>query len=156
MVRSGTELVNAVVKLYEELLSPGSIVDKYNSLVDEYRKLLSTRVRISIPMLGQLKIKPRKFKKFVPLPLPHCVEDVWEFDRVYFSDRICLVGGSGGVGYRDSCYPDEISFEGLMEVVCNIGDILESMRADIGMAVSELPKIIETIKTVIAEGKLLS
>jgi hypothetical protein len=156
MVRSGAELVNAVVKLYEELLSPGSIVDKYNSLVDEYRKLLSARVRISIPMLGQLKIKPRKFKKFVPLPLPHCIEDAWEFDRVHFGDKICLVGGAGGVGYRDSCYPNEISFEGLMEVVCNIGDILESAKADIGAAVSELPKIIDTIKTIIAEGKLLS
>jgi hypothetical protein len=156
MPRDGAELINVVIKVYEELLSPGSITDKYNSLVNEYNKLLSARVRISIPMLGQLQIKPRKFKRVVSLPLPRCIEDDWEFDRIRFSDdRICLLGARG-VGYRDSCYPSEISFDSLIELVCNIGDVLESAKTDIDKAVSELPKIIDAIKTIIAEEKLLA
>jgi predicted metal-binding protein len=148
------ELVDKAVKVYE-LLAPGSIIERFNELVNEYESVLLTKVKISVPALRRVQINPRKFKKLVTHPLPHCKEEDWEFNEVNFGTgkTICLTNITHG---RERCYPAEISILNLLELTCNIADILESLKSDIEKAVNELPKIIETLKTIIAESKLFS
>jgi hypothetical protein len=88
------ELVERALRMYEILTSP--LVDKYNSLVYEYENVMYSKVKIPTPLMRKLQIAPRKFKKLAIHPVPHCVEENWEFSEVNFTGRtICLVDDSG-------------------------------------------------------------
>jgi hypothetical protein len=147
--------VDRVVTLYDVLLRLSSLADKYNELINVYKDLLTKEVEIKVPQLGNIFIEPRKFKEFIPLPAPTCIETDKEFNTIYFGKRICI-RWTDTYTQDIRCYSNKMTITDLAELSCNISDILEKTVSDLEQYVDTLPRVIEKLKTIIAESKLLS
>jgi hypothetical protein len=147
--------VENVVKTYETLLRLSTLADKYNELINTYKDTISKEVEIRVPQLGTIFVEPARFKELKPLPVPVCIETDSEFNAVYFGKRICIRRVDAFTS-DIRCYSSKITVAELMELACNIGDVLEKMANDLEHYVNVLPKIIDALKTIVAETKLLS
>jgi hypothetical protein len=147
--------VENIVKTYNLLSKLSALADKYNELISTYKDIISKKVEISVPQLGTIFVEPAKFKELEPLPVPMCVETDKTFNAVYFGRRICLRWDES---YTTDikCYSSEMTVANLIELACNISNVLEKIANDIERYVNVLPKIIDALKTIIAESKLLS
>jgi hypothetical protein len=151
---SETVNVENVIKIYEVLIKLSTLADKYNELVNTYRDLISKEIEIKLPQLGTIPVEPRKLKELRPLPVPVCVETDETFNAIHFGKKICL-RFVGAFANDIKCY-SRMTIANLIEMTCNIADVLEKTANDIDQYVNVLPKIIETLKTIVAESKLLS
>jgi hypothetical protein len=146
--------VESIIKTYEVLTRLSALADKYNELVNTYKDLISKDIEIRAPQLGTIFVEPAKFKELRPLPVPMCVETDEVFNAVHFGKKICI-------RYVDAytndirCY-SKMTIADLMELACNIGDTLEKIASDLEHYTNVLPKIIDALKTIVAESKLLS
>jgi len=148
-------VIDVVVKTYEALIKLSSLADKYNELANTYKDLLFKEVEIKVPQLGTIYVEPTKFKELKPLPVPACIETDETFNAVHFGKRICLKWGESYT--KDiRCYTSKMTIADLIELSCNISNVLENVSKDIEKYVNILPKIIETLKTMLAETMLLS
>jgi len=148
-------VIDVVVKTYEALIKLSSLADKYNELVNAYKDLISKKIEIKVPQLGAIPVPSRVFREFKALPIPACVETNLEFNEVYFGRRICL--RQHNVSTTEiKCYSSEMTLSSLIELSCNVGDVLEKLAKDLEQYNDVLPKIIETLKTIVAEARLLS
>ena len=147
--------VESVVRLYEMLVKISALVDKYNELINAYKDLISKEIEVKLPQLGTIYVEPTKFKELKPLPVPACIETDETFNAVHFGKRICLKWGESYT--KDiRCYTSKMTIADLIELSCNISNVLENVSKDIEKYVNILPKIIETLKTMLAETMLLS
>jgi hypothetical protein len=147
--------IESVVKMYDTLLKLSSLAERYNELINTYKDLISKEVEIKSPQLGSVFVEPRKFKRLQPLPIPVCMETDSEFNEIYFGRRICI-RHSDGFTKDIRCYTSRMTIADLFELTCNISDVLEKLTKDLEQYNDALPKIIEILKTIVAETKLLS
>jgi hypothetical protein len=147
--------IDNVVKTFETLARLSSLADRYNELVNTYKDLLSKEVEIIVPKVGSVFIEPKKFKRLQPLPVPICIESDAEFNEIYFGRRICI-RWSDSFTKDIRCYSSKMTIADLMELTCNISNVLEKIANDLEHHVNVLPKIIDALKTIVAESKLLS
>jgi hypothetical protein len=147
--------VENVVKTHEALLKLSALADKYNELINVYKDIISKEIEVELPQLGTIYVEPAKFKELKPLPVPVCIETDKTFNAVHFGKRICLKWSeSYTIDVR--CYTSKMTVADLIELTCNISRVLENVSRDIEKYVNILPKVIETLKTIVAEAKLLS
>jgi hypothetical protein len=147
--------IDEAVKVYNALMKLSAIADKYNELINMYRDLLGKVIEIEIPRLGSIPVEPRKFREFVPQPVPACIESGEEFNEIYFGKRICLRHVDG---YTTDirCYSSKMTIANLIELACNVSDVLEKLAKELDDSTNVLSKAIESLKTIVAESKLLS
>ena len=147
--------IENVVKLYDLLVKLGALADKYNELVNVYKDLISKEIEVKLPQLGTIFVEPARFKELKPLPVPVCIETDSEFNAVYFGKRICIRRVDAFTS-DIKCYTSKMTIADLIELTCNVNGVLEKIANDLEHYVNVLPRIIETLKTIVAEAKLLS